>query len=329
MRKALIIGIDFYSHFSHLHGCINDAYDVKAVLERNGDGTTNFNVKQMMGASAENAVTRVAMRNAIKELFSGESEIALLYFAGHGSHDSVGGYICPTDGQLGDEGVPLAEIMALANKSKARNKVIILDSCHSGAAGNSNQNENISELSEGITVLTASTANQYANEENGHGVFTGLLVDALNGAAANLVGEITPGSVYAHIDQSLGAWEPRPVFKTNVQNFVSLRKVHPPIELKHLHRIADLFPSSSFEYPLNPSYEPERATSEAVETDARLPKPNPQNTEIFSVLQKLNRINLVVPVDAPHMYHAAMNSKGCKLSVLGEHYRSLVLRKQI
>jgi len=36
------------------------------------------------------------------------------------------------------------------------------------------------------------------------GVFTGLLVDALSGGAANLVGDVTPGSVYAHIDQSLG-----------------------------------------------------------------------------------------------------------------------------
>jgi len=35
-------------------------------------------------------------------------------------------------------------------------------------------------------------------------VFTGLLVDALSGGAANLVGDVTPGSVYAHIDQSLG-----------------------------------------------------------------------------------------------------------------------------
>lgn len=40
----------------------------------------------------------------------------------------------------------------------------------------------------------------------------------------------------------------------------------------------------------------------------------------------MNRVNLVVPVDAPHMYHAAMESKACKLTVLGEHYRRLVSR---
>ena len=45
------------------------------------------------------------------------------------------------------------------------------------------------------------------------------------------VGDITPGSVYAHIDQSLGPWAQRPVFKTNVKTFVSLRKTEPPIAL--------------------------------------------------------------------------------------------------
>jgi uncharacterized caspase-like protein len=97
--------------------------------------------------------------------------------------------------------------------------VVILDSCHSGIAGDKPLFQSTAELTDGLTILTASTAEQYASEENGAGVFTTLLVDALNGGASNLVGEITPGSVYAHIDQfSLGQ---RPVFKTN-ERFISL-----------------------------------------------------------------------------------------------------------
>ena len=42
MRKALCVGIDAYEHIKDLHGCVNDANDVKAALERNGDGTLNF-----------------------------------------------------------------------------------------------------------------------------------------------------------------------------------------------------------------------------------------------------------------------------------------------
>ena len=114
--------------------------------------------------------------------------------------------------------------MTFANNSPAKNKVIILDSCHSGVLGANPNVGQVAEIKEGVTILTASTADQYAMEANGSGVFTSLLVDALSGAAANLVGDVTPGSVYAHIDQSLGNWAQRPVFKTNVKKFVSLRE---------------------------------------------------------------------------------------------------------
>ena len=63
--------------------------------------------------------------------------------------------------------------------------------------------------------------------------------------------------------------------------------------------------------------------------DTDMPPPNLENTQKFAVLQKYNRVNLVVPVDAPHMWHAAMESKSCKLTVLGEHYRRLVGRNRI
>ncbi len=126
------------------------------------------------------------------------------------------------------------KILTFANSSPATNKIIILDSCHSGIAGNPPHQPDTAVLSEGLTILTASAKDQYASEENGSGVFTSLLVDALSGSAANLVGDITPGSIYAHIDQSLGGWGQRPLFKTNVRKFVSLRQVAPPISLDEL-----------------------------------------------------------------------------------------------
>ena len=51
MRKALCVGIDCYEHADDLHGCVNDANSVKAALERNGDGTLNFEVKLMCATS--------------------------------------------------------------------------------------------------------------------------------------------------------------------------------------------------------------------------------------------------------------------------------------
>ena len=253
MKKALIVGIDYYLSDA-LYGCVNDAHLVKSTLQRNGDGTVNFDVKLLTAAGPTEGVSRSELKEGVRELFAGDSETALFYFAGHGHIETTGGYILASDSKTGDDGLPLSEVVALGNASKARNKIIILDSCHSGIAGARPSATNSSELSEGLTILTASTAEQYATEENGGGVFTALFVDALNGAAGNLVGDVTPGSIYAHIDQSLGPWDQRPVFKTNVKSFVSLRKVHPPIALDELLQLVVLFPSPGFAFQLDPSF---------------------------------------------------------------------------
>jgi len=325
-RKALIVGIDHYQNISPLYGCVNDAYMVKSMLDRNADASINFQSKLIVSISDEKPAPRRELRQNIVDLFSGSNDIALLYFSGHGHIDATGGFICPSDCATGDDGIAVSEIMTLANKSSARNKIIILDSCNSGIAG-TNPNSPMSELSEGVTILTASTADQYATEQNGSGVFTSLLVDALGGAAANLVGEVTPGSVYAHIDQSLGSWAQRPVFKTNVTSFVSLRTVQPPLELADLRKITTFFPEPGYEFALDPAYEPMR--TEGAELQADYIAPDPEKNAVFAILQKYNRVNLVVPINAPHMWHAAVESKSCKLTALGEHYRSLVAKDLI
>ena len=312
MRKALIVGIDHYQHISPLGGCVNDAHGVKAMLDRHADGSVNFGTKIVVGTGPSDLVTRTELKDAVRELFVDDTDVSLFYFAGHGYIESTGGYLCAGDCKTGDDGLPLGDIMSIANDSPARNKIIILDSCHSGALGDSHTNKQISEIAEGMTILTASTKGQYAAEQNGGGLFTDLLLDALGGAAANLVGEVTPGSVYAHIDQSLGSWSQRPVFKTNVKTFVSLRKVQPPLPLSDLRRIAEFFPAAGHEFQLDPGYEPEH------------PDADPKKTPIFTILQKYNRVNLAVPVGAPHPYHAAVESKTMKLTALGEHYRRLV-----
>jgi hypothetical protein len=312
VRKALIVGIDHYQHISSLGGCVNDAHGVKAMLDRHADGSVNFGTRIVVGTGPSDLVTRSELKDAVRELFADDTDVSLFYFAGHGYIEATGGYLCAGDCKTGDDGLPLSDIMSLANASPARNKIIILDSCHSGALGDSHTNSQISEIAEGLTILTASTKGQYAAEENGGGLFTGLLLDALGGAAANLVGEVTPGSVYAHIDQSLGSWSQRPVFKTNVKTFVSLRKVQPPLPLADLRRIAEFFPQPGYEFQLDPGYEPEH------------PDADPTKIPIFAILQKYNRVNLAVPVGAPHPYHAAVESKTMKLTALGEHYRHLV-----
>jgi hypothetical protein len=76
-----------------------------------------------------------------------------------------------------------------------------------------------------------------------------------------------------------------------------------------------LFPEPTYIFPLDPSFEPTADNSDD------------SNMEAFALLQQYNRINLVKPIDEEHMYYAAMNSTGCRLTVLGAHYWNLVQKK--
>jgi len=294
------------------------------------DGTVNFATPRVLTVTGPaDIVKKDDLKAAVRELFSSDADIALFYFSGHGYIEDTGGYLCASDCKTGDDGFSLNDLMTLASNSKAKNKVIVLDSCYSGIAGNRQEAHGIAEIKEGMTILTASTAEQYAMEVpgGGSGVFTNLFIDALGGSAANLVGDVTPGSIYAHIDQSLGPWAQRPVFKTNVKKFISLRKATPPIALADLQAIATHFPTAGYVFQLDPAYEPER--SEEQRRDPNIPPPDPKKTAIFAVLQRYVKVNLVRPIGAAHMWHAAIESKSCELTVLGEHYRKLVANKLI
>jgi hypothetical protein len=313
MRKALLVGINAYPT-APLKGCVSDAAAIATLMERNGDGSPNFDVKLKTDVP-----TKSELKGLIVDLFDGNNDVALFYFSGHGFLNAIGGYIVTPDYKKYDEGVSMDEILTIANKSGAKDKIIILDCCHSGAFGSPTVSGTATaQLIEGIVVLTASRDSESALEINGHGVFTSLLLDALQGGAADLRGHITPGSVYAHIDQALGPWDQRPVFKTNVTRFTSLRTVNPPVPSDMLRKIVEYFPSPEQEYPLDPTYEFMNTGIAKAE-----------NVAVFKHLQKFESVGLVVPVGEEHMYFAAQNSKSCRLTALGHHYWRLVKEKRL
>jgi len=321
MKKALIIGIDNYSQ-SPLNGCVNDASSISTILETNGDGSPNFDVKLELNVS-----TKSELKKMIASLFSGNSDTVFLYFSGHGFINELGGYLVTPDHQEYDEGVSMDEILVWANNSKAKDKIIILDCCYSGAFGTPQISEGASLLKEGVSILTASRSDETAQEIGGHGVFTSLLLNALQGGAADLRGHISPGGVYAYIDQALGPWKQRPVFKTNVTRFTSLRTVVPQVSVEVLRKITEYFPIPQDDFKLDPSYED--TNQETVEHILKKPYAKSENIAIFKDLQKFQSVGLVVPVDSTYMYFAAMESKSCKLTSLGYHYWRLIKDKRI
>ena len=317
MRKALVVGIDQYAQCP-LNGCCNDADAVSKLLSKNENDTPNFSVRLK-----KNVATKANLRQLVEECFSGDAHTALFYYSGHGHIDSVGGYLVTPDFTKYDYGVSLQDILTIANNSRCKDKIIILDSCYSGFMGSvSTVGQNTAIINEGVTILTASRLSETSLEVNGHGLFTSLLLEALSGGAADVTGHITLGGIYAYIDKALGPWEQRPVFKTNVTRFTSLRDVVPQVDLSIIRKLCKYFSDEDSELQLDPSFEPTNSPEDNHELIE--PYANLINTEIFADLQKLEGIGLVVPIGEEHMYFAAMKSKSCALTSIGKQYWRLV-----
>ena len=315
MRRALVVGIDRYA-FGNLDGCVNDARRLAGLLRRHEDGSPNFDVRELTDPPA--AVTRSSLSQAIEELFADEVDVALFFFAGHGTENDLDGYLVTPDAERYEEGIPMTQLLTRANESRAREVVAILDSCHSGALGQMPAvGRNLAQLKEGVSILTASRPDQAALEVAGGGVFTSLICGALEGGAADVIGNVTTAGLYAYVDQSLGSWDQRPLFKSHVAKLVPIRRARPAVELEILRRLPVWFPDPDSRFALDPSYEPEAEPHVA------------EHERVFRQLQRCNRAKLVDPVDEEHMYFAAINSTGCALTALGRHYWRLAADNRI
>ncbi|UAN51669.1 caspase family protein [Serratia sp. JSRIV002] len=329
MRKALLIGIDDYPG-RPLRGCVNDAIELATLFETHGNGDPNFDVRKL--TSNDDDTTASSLHHHVSELFNGNADIVVLYFAGHGViiPETNTGYIMSTDAKMGSWGMSMGEILGIANRAHPRIKstVIILDCCHSGFVGEVEaiNNQNVSVIGTGVTILTASHRKGEASEEGDHGIFTDILLDGLKGGCCDIRGNITPAALYSHVDQTLGPWKQRPIYKANVQNFISLRQVEPKVSPEILRKLPKYFPEASSVFPLDPSFEPDRRN---IPDELKHIEVNETNAAIFKELQRCNRHGLVSPVDAEHMYYAAIESKGCKLTALGAHYRKLAENKRL
>lgn len=113
MKKALIVGLNNYPG-CNLHWCDNDAIAMASLMEANGDGSPNFDVKQII-----DACTKDKVQDAIYALFADDADVALLFFSGHGA-DQDGGYLVTTDFNASCYGVRMTDILKWANESKCK-----------------------------------------------------------------------------------------------------------------------------------------------------------------------------------------------------------------
>jgi len=247
-KKAFIIGIDNYPSFP-LSACVSDVMDVSGVLSEKD--YFDFEVEICVNQNA----TLWNIRQGIVRLLDDDADILLLYFAGHGVINEMGGFLLTVDWiYLQDPGLSL-ELLAKIIEVHAKpttSVVVILDCCHSGSAylrsldtktswrtlDNSSIEKSIFP-GKGKVLMAACGHNEKAKElkKENHGLFTFHLLQGLLGEAANNEGKVTPMSLYDYIaaafsDQNLQT----PVFRGDISGSIVLGKGFVAKNIKNSHQ---------------------------------------------------------------------------------------------
>ena len=123
-RVALVVGNSAYAHIGHLPNTVNDATDVGAALQRLGFDVT---VTRDAGRTELNEALRAFTRR------STGTDVALVFYAGHGMEMDGVNYLLPVDARIERdtdvryETVTLDDVLAATAGAGLR--VVILDAC--------------------------------------------------------------------------------------------------------------------------------------------------------------------------------------------------------
>lgn len=319
-RRALLIGIDAYDNLAdeyQLHGCVADADAMELLLQRHEDGSPNYDTLKMTTANAR--ITRADVRRASQDLFKASDHDVLLYFSGHGMISDAGGVIVTQDSESYDEGITMDEMVALASKSLAQEVVMIFDCCYSGHLGQPALMQTSGTfanalLRENTTILAA--AREFAQETAGHGIYTSLLLEALRGGAADLLGNVAAPSIHLYTDRSFGGWDQRPVYKSHSSAITPIRKCKPLVDPALLRQLPTYFASPDSEIQLSPAHEYDQI---AVTPEQLLGQ----------LLKKFRDAGLVVCPSGEDLYWVSHHNGTVALTQLGRHYWNLARRKRI
>lgn len=203
---AVVIGVESYQNLPPAEFAGRDAHAVRAHLR--ALGYPGQNVIMLTDAQATGNAIRSYVESWLPRNVKEDSKV-FFYFSGHGAPDSESkqAYLVPWDGDaqfLSDTGYPLKRLYQKLNGLKAKQVIVAMDSCFSGAGGHSvlakGARPLMTRVDAGsssdmgkVVVLAAAGAEEITGEEEnqGHGLFTYYLLKGLNESGGkNTVGEI-------------------------------------------------------------------------------------------------------------------------------------------
>jgi len=196
---ALVIGVGDYKNLpaaAKLAFAERDAEAIYSVLiSPEGGNFRAENVRKLTGPKA----TLAAMKKELETWLPGAAkpdDRVLVYFAGHGFVDQKTGkaFLAPYDlepGNIAGTGYSMDQLGKIIGSSvQAKWKVLLTDSCHSGAISPEQGeivNRSLLDLNRSMFSMTASRARERSFESKdwggGHGIFTYYVVRGMEGYA--------------------------------------------------------------------------------------------------------------------------------------------------
>ena len=185
------------------------ATDVQAVVKRLAAGDNSIHKETIPNLVLDSRATKREILDQLARLEKlTPDDSVVLVFAGHGEEQNGEWYFLPHDvdlRRLAATAVSAREIQDALVAAPPKRIFLMVDACNSGATIDTFnrfrafQRRFVQQVGRdsGVTVLTATRRNQLAAElpELGHGIFTHVILQGLNGRAAS---NMNNGSVSAH-----------------------------------------------------------------------------------------------------------------------------------
>jgi tetratricopeptide (TPR) repeat protein len=195
---ALVVGIGNYQNLAAAQQLQFPERDAEAIysilISTEGGNFRAENVHKVVGAKATLARLRHELEEWLPSVTKDDDRV-LIYFAGHGFVYGGKAYLAPYDIDLKNIAATGYAMDALGRdmgvKIKGKWKVLLTDSCHSGAINPDADiqliNGTLSNLNKSLFSLTASRDRERSFESKdwggGHGIFTYYVVKGLEGTA--------------------------------------------------------------------------------------------------------------------------------------------------